>query len=219
MLLRGGGYRRDCWHRIERRHARTDGDHCLDRHWSASECSTPIAQAPGGARCQLRASERTVRDEDAAEQRQLAIRHSVARTYAQGHTITYVYGDPLGLAYSDSEPDSVAHVAAGRVHDVHAGADGVIDAFAGTVADVSGLIVVTPGAPRSLRTDSTVLPQSLTRDTVNLAPDGPAEDRSAHMALPGHLSNVLSPMSLPGGWWLILVTATTSPSSTSSNIS
>ena len=162
-------------HPIERRRARTVGDHYLDPHGSASECSTPFAHAPGGARCQLRASERcratgrvasractspagrlcvdkrrlvctflhgsdgrAVGDGDAAERRQLAIRHSVARTYAQGHTITYVYGDPLGLACSDSEPDSVAHGAAGRDHDSHADADGVIDAFAGTVADVSG---------------------------------------------------------------------------------
>jgi len=138
LLLRGGGYRRDYWHPLERQRAKTAGDHCLDRHGSASKCSTPFAQAPGGARRQLRASERTVRDEDAAERGQLAIRHSVARTYAQGHTFTYVYGDPLGLAYPDSEPDSVAHGAAGRHHGAHADADGVIDAFAGTVADVSG---------------------------------------------------------------------------------
>jgi hypothetical protein len=149
----------------------------LDPHGSGSECSTPFAHAPGGARRQLRASERcratgrvasractspagrlcvdkrrrvcTVLhgsdgravgdgDGDGAERRQLAIRHSVARTYAQGHTITYVYGDPLGLAYPDSEPDSVAHGAAGRDHHAHADADGVIDAFAGPVADVSG---------------------------------------------------------------------------------
>ncbi|HEX2360850.1 MAG TPA: hypothetical protein VHI11_02135, partial [Jiangellaceae bacterium] len=79
---------------------------------------------------------RAVGDGDAAERRQLAIRHNVARTYAQGHAITYVYGDPFGLADRYTEPDSVAHGAAGRDHDAHA--DGVIDAFAGTVADVSG---------------------------------------------------------------------------------
>jgi hypothetical protein len=159
LLLRGGGYRRDYCHPLERQRARTAGDHCLD--------------PPGGARRQLRASERcratgrvasracpspdgrlcvdkrrplctflhrsdghAVGDGDAAERRQLAIRHSIDRTYAQGHTSTYVHGDPLGLAYPDSEPDSAAHGAAGGDHDAHADADGVIDAFAGTVADV-----------------------------------------------------------------------------------
>jgi hypothetical protein len=140
----------------------------------ASECPTPVAQAPGSARRQPRASERTratgrvasractspagrlcvdkrrhirtflhgsdrraVRDGNAAEHRQLAIRHSVARTNAQGDTTTYVYGDPLGLAYPDFEPDSVGHADARRDHDAHdAGRDH--DAHAGTVADVSG---------------------------------------------------------------------------------
>ena len=167
MLLRGGGDRRDYGHPLERQRGRTAGDHCLDQHGSAQAPGGARRQPRASERCRatgrvasractspdgrlwvdkrrpvcafLHGSDgRAVGDRDAAEHRQLAIGHSVARTYAQGHTTTYVHGHPLGLAYPDSEPDSVAHGAAGRDHDARADADGVIDALAGTVADVSG---------------------------------------------------------------------------------